>query len=181
MPPPIRRRTTKKESRLAPWPTAALEERTEEIMDRVREAGDNHVERVAALEGYLTLACAHEGATWFRCRGPGARTLPTAIALGRVDDAVRMISDVTRSGCAEGTEMLCEPTEKLPTEKLPTEKLVCSGQRAPGQAPVTAGSRRLPGRRLGLCPGWHRVRRHRRPHRSPGIAGHRAGAGVAHR
>ncbi len=38
MPPPIRRLTTKKEPRLAPWPAAALEERIEEIMDRVREA-----------------------------------------------------------------------------------------------------------------------------------------------
>jgi hypothetical protein len=44
---------------------AALEERIEEIMDRVRKAGHNHVERVAALEEYLTLARAHEGATWF--------------------------------------------------------------------------------------------------------------------
>jgi hypothetical protein len=70
MPPPIRRRTTKKEPRLAPWPAAALEERIEEIMDRVQEAGDNHVERVAALEEYLTLACAHEGATWFDAGTP---------------------------------------------------------------------------------------------------------------
>jgi ABC-type phosphate/phosphonate transport system permease subunit len=48
---PFRHRTTKKESRRSPWPTvAALEERIEEIMDRVEKAGDNHVERVAALE-----------------------------------------------------------------------------------------------------------------------------------
>jgi hypothetical protein len=45
------------------------EERIEEIMDRVQEAGDNHVERVAALEEYLTLACAHEGETWFDAGG----------------------------------------------------------------------------------------------------------------
>ena len=117
MPPPIRRRTTKKEPRLAPWPAAALEERTEEIMDRVREAGDNHVERVAALEEYLTLARAHEGATWFDA-GAWSEDLPDSyLALGRVDDAVRTISDATRRGCAEGAEMLCELAEKL----------VCSG------------------------------------------------------
>ena len=46
--------------------------------------------------------------------GPGARTLPTAISrCGRVDDAVRTISDATRSGYAEGAEMLCELAEKL--------------------------------------------------------------------
>ena len=54
MPPPIRRRTTNKEPQLAPWPTAELEERIEEIMDPVQEAGDNHVERVP-------LACPRSG------------------------------------------------------------------------------------------------------------------------
>ncbi len=44
---------------------AALEERIEEITDRVQKAGDNQVGRVAALEEYLTLACAREGETWF--------------------------------------------------------------------------------------------------------------------
>jgi tetrahydromethanopterin S-methyltransferase subunit B len=37
-PPFRRRRTTKKEPRRSPWPAAALEERIEEIMDRVQEA-----------------------------------------------------------------------------------------------------------------------------------------------
>ncbi len=113
MPPPFRHRTTKKEPRLAPWPAAALEERTEEIMDRVQKAGDNHVERVAALEEYLTLTRAHEGETWFDA---GAWTEDLAdryLALGRVDDAVRTISDATRSGYAEGAEMLCGLAEKL--------------------------------------------------------------------
>ena len=46
--------------------------------------------------------------------GPGARTLPAAISRwGRVDDAVRTVSDATRSGCAEGAEMPCELAEKL--------------------------------------------------------------------
>jgi hypothetical protein len=34
-------------------------------MDRVQQAGDNKVERVAAPEEYLTLTRAHEGETWF--------------------------------------------------------------------------------------------------------------------
>ena len=56
MPPQFHHRTTKKEPRCSPRPTAALEERTEEIMDRVWKASDNHVERVAALEEYLKAA-----------------------------------------------------------------------------------------------------------------------------
>ena len=76
MPPPFRRRTTKKGPRRSPWPAAALEKCIEEIMDRVQDAGDNRVERVAALEEYLTLARAHEGATWFDA-GPGVRELVT--------------------------------------------------------------------------------------------------------
>jgi hypothetical protein len=64
MPPWFRRRATKKELRRSPRP-AALEERIEEIMDRAHKADDNQVERVAALEEYLTLARAHEGETWF--------------------------------------------------------------------------------------------------------------------
>ena len=117
MPPRFRRRTTKKEPRLALWPAAALEERIEEIMDRVQEAGDNHVERVAALEEYLTLASAHEGATWFDAEAWSEDLADSYLALGRVDDAVRTISDATRRGCAEGAETLCELAEKL----------VCSG------------------------------------------------------
>jgi hypothetical protein len=56
MPPPFRRRTTKEESRRSPRPAVTLDERIEEIMDRVQQAGDNKVERVAALEEDLTLA-----------------------------------------------------------------------------------------------------------------------------
>src|SRR5260370_35667837 len=110
--PAFRRRTTKKEPRRSPWP-AALEERIEEIMDRVQKAGDNHVERVAALEEYLTLARAHEGETWFDAGAWSEDLADSYLALGRVDDAVHTISDATRSGCAEGAEMLCELAEKL--------------------------------------------------------------------
>jgi tetratricopeptide (TPR) repeat protein len=112
MPPPFRRRTTKKESRRSPQ-SATLEERMEEIMDRVQKAGDNHVERVAALEEYLTLARAHEGETWFDAGAWSEDLADSYLALGRVDDAVRAISDATRSGYAEGAEMLCELAEKL--------------------------------------------------------------------
>ncbi len=99
MPPPFRHRMTKKESRRSPGPTAALEERIEEIMDRVHQAGHNHVERVAALEEYLILARAHEGETWFDAAAWSEDLAGSYLALGRVDDAVRTISDATRSGC----------------------------------------------------------------------------------
>jgi hypothetical protein len=45
MPSPSRRRTAKKEPGRSLRP-AALEERTEEIMDRVHQAGDNQVARL---------------------------------------------------------------------------------------------------------------------------------------
>lgn len=111
--PPFGRRVTKKEPRRSPCPAAALEERIEEIMDRVRKAGDNHVERVAALEEYLTLARAREGATWFDAGAWSEDLAGSYLALGRVDDAVRTISDATRRSYAEGAEMLCELAEKL--------------------------------------------------------------------
>jgi hypothetical protein len=90
-----------------------MEERIEEIMDRVQEAGDNQVERVATLEEYLTLTRAHEGETWFDAGARSEDLAGSYRALGRVDDAVRTISDATRGGCAGGAEMLCELAEKL--------------------------------------------------------------------
>ena len=96
---------TKKESRCSPGPAVALEERTGEIMDRVQQAGDNKVGRVAALEEYLTLARAREGETWFDAGAWTEDLADSYLALGRVDDAVRAISDATRSGHAEGAEM----------------------------------------------------------------------------
>jgi tetratricopeptide (TPR) repeat protein len=113
MPPPFRRRTTKKEPRRSPRPAAALEERIEEIMGRVQKADDNRVERVAALEEYLTLARAREGETWFDAGAWSEDIADSYLALGRVDDAVRAISDATRSGHAEGAEMPCELAGKL--------------------------------------------------------------------
>ena len=49
-------------------------------MGRVQATGHNQVERVAALEEYLTLARAHEGGTWFDA---GARTEDLARQLSR--------------------------------------------------------------------------------------------------
>jgi tetratricopeptide (TPR) repeat protein len=92
---------------------AVLEERIEDIMERVGRAGDNHVERAAALEEYLTLARAHDGETWFDAGAWSEELADSYLALGRVDDAVCVISDATRRGDAEGAEMLCELAEKL--------------------------------------------------------------------
>ena len=65
----------------------------------------------------MTLACAREGETWFDAGAWSEDLAGSYLVLGRVDDAVRTISDATRRGCAEGAEMPCELAEKL----------VCSG------------------------------------------------------
>ncbi len=114
MSPRFRHRTTKKESRRWPQPTAAaLAERIDEIMDRVARAGDDHVERAAMLEEYLTLARAHDGETWFDAGAWSEELADSYLALGRVDDAVATIANATRWGYAQGAEMLCELAEKL--------------------------------------------------------------------
>ncbi len=82
-------------------------------MDRVASAGDDHAGRAAALEEYLTLARAHDGETWFDAGAWSEDLADSYLALGRVDDAVRTISNATRRGYAEGAEMLCELAEKL--------------------------------------------------------------------
>jgi tetratricopeptide (TPR) repeat protein len=98
----------------SPWPSKSpLEERIEEIMDRVAKAGDNHAERAAALEEYVALARAHEGETWFEVGAWSEDLADSYLALGQVDDAVRTIRNATRWGCSEGAEMLCELAEKL--------------------------------------------------------------------
>ncbi len=114
MSPLSRRRTAKKQSRRSPWPAVSpLEERIDEIMDRVQQAGADHVERAAALEEYLALARAHDDEEWFDVGAWSEDLADSYLALGRVDDAVRTIGDATRSGYAEGAEMLCELAEKL--------------------------------------------------------------------
>ena len=150
-----------------------LEERIDEIMDRVQQAGDNHAERAAALEEYLALARAHEDEddAWFDV-GAWSETLADSyLALGRVDDAVAAISGATRDGYAEGAEMLCELAEKL----------MRSGHE-PQARPLWQQARAgYPDDVSDLCPGRHRVQRHRRPRRGPGMADPRAGTGLAHR
>jgi tetratricopeptide (TPR) repeat protein len=114
MSPRFRHRTTKKESRRRPRPTvAALEERIDEIMDRVARAGDDHAGRAAALEEYLTLARAYDGETWFDAGAWSEELADSYLTLGRVDDAVATIANATRWGYAEGAEMLCQLAEKL--------------------------------------------------------------------
>src|SRR6266566_2314925 len=104
MSPRFRHRTTKKESRRWPRPTAAaLEERIDEIMDRVARAGGDHVERAAVLGEYLTLARAHDGETWFDAGAWSEELADSYLALGRVDDAVTTIANATRWGCAPVT------------------------------------------------------------------------------
>jgi hypothetical protein len=98
MPPPFRRRTTKKEPRRSPRPAVALEERIEEIMKRVHQAGDNQVERVAALEEYLILARAHEGETWFDAGAWSEDLAGSYLALGR--STTRSARSATRPAVA---------------------------------------------------------------------------------
>jgi hypothetical protein len=136
IPPPFRRRTTKKEEpRRSPRSAVTLDERIEEIMDRVQQTGDNQVERVAALPEYLT-----PGALTEARRGsiPGADSY---LALGRVDDAVRAVSDATRSGYAEGAEMLCELAEKLIRSGHEPRPGSCDSRLA-SATPTTSGSMR---------------------------------------
>jgi hypothetical protein len=59
------------------------------------------------------MARAHEGATWFDAAAWSEDLADSYRALGRVDDAVRTISDATRRGYAEGAELLCKLAKKL--------------------------------------------------------------------
>jgi hypothetical protein len=95
---------------------SALELQVEAIMERVAKAGDNHLQLVPVLEEYLRLAEGEgEGTEGFVFDvGAWSETLADShLALGRVDDAVRVITDATRDGHSEGAEMLCELGEKL--------------------------------------------------------------------
>src|SRR5262249_61854195 len=98
-----------KGARRSPWPAgSSLEGRIDEIMDRVQQAGDDHAERAAALEEFLALARTHEDETWFDAAAWSEDLADSYLALGRVEDAVRTVGDVTRRGYAEGAEILCE-------------------------------------------------------------------------
>ncbi len=58
------------------------------------------------------MACAHEDEQFDV--GPWSENLADSyLVLGRVDDAIRVTRDATRSGHSEGAEMLCDLTAKL--------------------------------------------------------------------
>lgn len=85
-------------------------------MERVDQAGGDHVRLVPVLEEYLRLAEAHEDDSegFFFDTGAWCEILADSyLAVGRVDDAVRLIGEATRRGHSEGGEMLCELAEKL--------------------------------------------------------------------
>jgi tetratricopeptide (TPR) repeat protein len=85
-------------------------------MDRVTEASrrGDHEEHAAALEDYLRLAYSYEDTDEVFDIGPWSETLADSyLALGRVDDAVRVIREATRRGHTEGAEMICDLAEKL--------------------------------------------------------------------
>jgi tetratricopeptide (TPR) repeat protein len=95
---------------------SALELRVEELMDRVKQARGDHVRLIPILEEYLQLAEVHEDNPegFFYDTGAWTETLADSyLAVGRVNDAVRVISDATRRGHSEGAERLCELAEKL--------------------------------------------------------------------
>jgi tetratricopeptide (TPR) repeat protein len=94
---------------------SALELRVEELMERVNRARGDHVRLVPILEEYLRLAEAHEdNPEGCFDTGAWAETLADSyLAVGRVDDAVGLISHATRRGHSEGAERLCELAEKL--------------------------------------------------------------------
>jgi tetratricopeptide (TPR) repeat protein len=95
---------------------SALEQRVEKLMERVDQASGDHVRLVPVLEEYLRLAEAHEDNPegFFFDTGAWCETLADSyLTVGRVDDAVRLISDATRRGYSEGAERLCELAERL--------------------------------------------------------------------
>jgi hypothetical protein len=78
---------------------SALELRVEEIIERVDQAGDDHRQLVAVLEEYLRLA-ESESEGWenfpFDVESWSETLADSYLALGQVDDAVRVITDATR-------------------------------------------------------------------------------------
>jgi hypothetical protein len=161
----------KKEPRRSPGPLRRWRSASRRSWARVQQAGHNQAGRVGALGEYLALARAHEGEAWLDAGAWSEDLAGSYLALRRVDDAVRAISDATRGGRAEGAEMLCELAEKL----------MRSGHEPQARLLWQQARDDYPRRRLDLCAGWHRY---------GGIGGHAAalewlttwaGAGVAHR
>src|SRR5262245_53232884 len=96
------------------WPRVSeLEQRINEFMDRVHGAGQDHRKRVAALEDYLRFAYAHADEEQFDIAAWSETLAESYLALGRVEDAVRVVEEATGGGFSEGAEMLCDLAEKL--------------------------------------------------------------------
>jgi hypothetical protein len=82
-----------------------LEQRINDVMDRVHAAGEDHEARAAALEDYLRLAYDHEDDEDFDV-GAWSETLAESyLALGRVQDAIGTF--VTPPGAATARAPRC--------------------------------------------------------------------------
>ncbi len=90
-----------------------LEQQINDVMDRVRAAGEDQEKRTAALENYLRLAYAHDDDEDFDADAWSEILADSHLALDREQEAVRTIRDATRRGYSEGAEMLCALAEKL--------------------------------------------------------------------
>jgi tetratricopeptide (TPR) repeat protein len=96
--------------------TSALESQVEELMERVDQARGDDARLVPVLEEYLRLAEDHQNDPegFFFDTAAWAQTLADSyLAVGRVDDAVRVVSDMTGRRHSDDAEMLCDLAEKL--------------------------------------------------------------------
>ncbi len=104
-------------------------------MDRVHQADDNQVERVAALEEYLTLARADGGETWFDAGAWSEDLADSYLALGLSlpsrEDAPRGGRQVsTRVHTGGGLSFTCS---RMPPRVPPRPRIAGDIGRWPGQ------------------------------------------------
>lgn len=132
---------------MLPRPAAALQERTGENMDRVQKAGDNHVGRLRRAGGVSDPDARPRRRDTVDAGAWTEDLADSYLALGQVDDTVHTISNTTRSGCAEGTEMPCELAEKLTRRGTSPRPASCGSRLAPATPPTsgTATSATTPG------------------------------------
>jgi hypothetical protein len=91
-----------------------LEQKIDELMDRYTAAGEDHTVRAGVLEEYLHLADSdQDDVGMFEVYAWTQTLAEDYLAMGRVDDAVRVVLEATRRGEGEGAEMLCELAERL--------------------------------------------------------------------
>jgi hypothetical protein len=97
------------------WSSASgLERQIDELMDRYAAAGEDHASRAGVLEEYLLLAYSDsDDVGMFEVYAWTQTLAEHYLALGRVDDAVRVVLEATGRGEGEGAEMLCELAERL--------------------------------------------------------------------